>query len=68
MTRRELILEARRLGYVVEPTANGHLRFRHPGGATVIAASTPSDWRSTHNTLAALRRETRRHITARTSR
>ena len=42
------------LGYVVEPTANGHLRFRHPAGAVVIASSTPSDWRSTHNTLAEL--------------
>ncbi len=66
MTRRELILEARRLSYVVEPAANGHLRFRHAGGAVVVAASTPGDWRSWANTLATLRREARR-ITARTS-
>jgi hypothetical protein len=61
MTRRELILEARRLGYEAVPTRGGHIRLVHPSGATVTGASTPGDCRSWLNTQADLRRELRRH-------
>jgi hypothetical protein len=60
MTRREIVLEAERLGFTTSRTARGHLRFRHePTGATVITSGTPSDWRSWINCKAQLRRSLR---------
>lgn len=59
MTRREFIGAAAALGYACEPTRGGHLAFRHPSGAVVTAAGTPSDARSWLNALAQMRRELR---------
>jgi hypothetical protein len=56
---RDLIDEAAALGYAAEPTAGSHIRFTHPSGALVHAASTPSDRRAWLNTRADLRRELR---------
>jgi predicted RNA binding protein YcfA (HicA-like mRNA interferase family) len=50
---RELLAFAHALGHQHERTAGGHIRFRHPAGALVFTASTPSDWRSTINARAA---------------
>lgn len=57
----ELTRLAARDGWRVEPTRGGHLRLRHPSGALVHAAGTPSDRRALANTLSTMRRELRRH-------
>ena len=55
-----LISDARARGRTVERTRKGHHRLRHASGATVIAGSTPSDWREIRNTMARLCRVERR--------
>lgn len=58
---RDTVKQAEKMGYTVEATSNGHLRFRHSNKAVglVIGPSTPSDARSSKNTLAQLRRNLR---------
>ena len=46
-------------GWTVEYTKGGHLRWRHPNGAIVFAASTPSDYRAWANHMSHLRRAVR---------
>ena len=52
----KLLAEAERRGWVVDRTNGGHHRLRHPTGATVIVASTPSCPRAVANAAAHLRR------------
>lgn len=56
--RAELNRLAAALGYQpAQTTRGGHLAFRHrTTGATVYASATPSDPRSTRNTIGYLRR------------
>jgi len=51
-----LVKAAENAGWMVSRTKKNHLKFKAPTGATVIAASTPSDHRSVMNTRAELRR------------
>jgi hypothetical protein len=52
---RDLLEYARQLS--CQPSAaGGHIRFTHSVGALVFTAGTPSDWRSTLNAKAELRR------------
>jgi hypothetical protein len=59
MSRRDLL---RRLppGWRASLTRGGHIRLSKPGRRAVFTASTPGDWRSWRNALAAVRREERR--------
>ena len=50
--RQEIETEA----WTVTQTKSGHYRWRHPNGALVHSASTPSDHRAWANHLAVLRR------------
>jgi hypothetical protein len=59
MSTDDLLAEARRLGYTMSPTANGHLSFRHESGALVHVGGTPSCHRALRNAKADLRRELR---------
>ena len=54
----KVIREIRRefVGWTVERTSGGHLRFRHPGGASVIAPLTSSDYRNLTQLRATMRR------------
>ena len=53
-----VINEARKQGYRVEQTRNGHWEFKSPDRTRrpVYAAGTPSDWRAIRNLIAELRR------------
>jgi hypothetical protein len=48
--------EAKRLGYAIARTSNGHYRFTMPGVETQFWSGTPSDVRSVRNGEAKLRR------------
>lgn len=54
---RGLISTARLRGWTVTYTPGGHVRFAHPDGGLVHAASTPSDYRAVRNIAAELRRQ-----------
>jgi hypothetical protein len=53
------VVEEFERGWAIESTRGGHVRWTHPSGAIVHAASTPSDHRAWRNHLATLRRERR---------
>ncbi|AZV39934.1 hypothetical protein [Komagataeibacter xylinus] len=54
---RELIARARASGWRYSLTSKGHIRLMHDRAAQfVIAAGTPSDYRSWKNTLARMNR------------
>ena len=54
---KEIIREAEKQGWRVEPTKKGHIRFYAPDGVNVVhAAGTPSDPRAIANLVAQLRR------------
>jgi hypothetical protein len=57
--RRELIEQARQLGYEPGLTASGHLRFTHPLTRRVVTCSTNTGKRATQNALSDLRRYAR---------
>ena len=59
---RRLVEEARRRGWRVDRTGGDHLRLRHPTGAMIFAASTPSCPRALRNLQADLRRVERREV------
>jgi hypothetical protein len=48
--------QARKAGWTVTHTRNGHLAWKPPTGQTVYSPSTPSDHRSVANVLGKLRR------------
>lgn len=48
--------EARRLGFQMDFTNNGHIKIHKPGRKTVFCPSTPSDGRGIKNTISQLRR------------
>lgn len=52
-------LEIEREGWTAEKTESNHIRWKHPKGALVFSASTPSDHRAWRNTIGELRRATR---------
>ncbi|MDH0894654.1 MULTISPECIES: type II toxin-antitoxin system HicA family toxin [unclassified Pseudomonas] len=54
-----LLQYAKANGWTVGATKNGHLRFTKPGRPIIHTGSTPSDWRSLRNALAALARADR---------
>jgi predicted RNA binding protein YcfA (HicA-like mRNA interferase family) len=56
---RPIIDAARRRGWTISVTNGGHLRLRHPNGATVFTASSPSDRRARTAVAADLRRAER---------
>jgi len=60
-TTKRLIAEAQALGWAVQRTRGGHLKFVRPGYRTRFFSSTPSDHRAWRNALADLRRATRGH-------
>lgn len=43
----------------IEPTRGGHYRLVLPNGRSVIAPSTPSDWRTLNNMRAMVKRKLR---------
>jgi predicted RNA binding protein YcfA (HicA-like mRNA interferase family) len=43
-------------GWIGRRTASSHVMLRHVSGKYVTVATTPSDWHSTRNTRAAIRR------------
>ena len=54
---RELLREAQRQGWRIEPTKRGHYKAWPPqGGPPVTISGTPSDWRSIRNVVALMRR------------
>lgn len=53
---RKLVKELTRQGFDVRPTSRGHLSVRSNGVQVAVLPGTPSDWRSTRNDLARLRR------------
>ena len=57
-----MAVNAERRGWVVDRTNGGHHRLRHPTGATVIVASTPSCPRAVRNAAAGLRRAERSNL------
>ena len=57
---RDLLDNARARGWVAPVATTG--RLRHPTGATVYTASTPSCSRAVANAAAMLRRVERRHL------
>ena len=57
MTHQDVLARARAAGWRVEHTRGGHLRLDHPEAAfPVFTSSSPSDWRSSRNLRAELRR------------
>jgi hypothetical protein len=46
----------------VERTRGGHVRLILVNGRTLITSGSPSDWRSTRNTQARVRRSTERRV------
>lgn len=53
---RVLTKELHEQGFEVGRTRKGHVRVQKDGVTVAIMSGTPSDWRSWHNGLAALRR------------
>jgi hypothetical protein len=53
---RTMARAAERAGWSIARRGNGHLAWTSPDGATVFTPSTPSDYRSTLNSRAQLRR------------
>jgi hypothetical protein len=53
---RQVILNAKRRGWVVTPTRGGHVKLTYPSGAIMFTCSTPSDWRAGRNLDRQLRR------------
>ncbi len=53
---RPVVDYARQHGFDISRTRGGHLRISKRGCPPVFTSSTPSDWRSTRNALALLRR------------
>jgi len=54
---RKLARTAKEAGWTITRTGNGHLRWRHPDGATVITSSTPNGGKhATRNARGALKR------------
>lgn len=53
---RPVVKLAESLGYRVDKTNGGHLRFLKPGRRPLFTSSTPSDWRSQRNIMSELRR------------
>jgi hypothetical protein len=51
-----------RMGWRIEKTNGGHLRWRGPQGELVHSSSTPSDFRSINNLQAQLKRASARSI------
>jgi predicted RNA binding protein YcfA (HicA-like mRNA interferase family) len=58
--KRECIRKARAEGWVATLTRKSHVRLRHPSGAVVIAAGTPSSRRAGAEMLADLARALKR--------
>lgn len=56
---RRVISFARSLGFAVEETNNGHLKFTREGALTVFFSGTPGDQRAYQNGVAKLRRADR---------
>lgn len=52
----DLIAEAKRQGWRVIMTNNGHYKWLHENGAMFFSAGTPSDYRAIMNTRARIRR------------
>ena len=59
---RDLLDNARARGWVVDRTGGDYWWLRHPTGATVYTASTPSCSRAVANAAAMLRRVEWRHL------
>jgi hypothetical protein len=53
---RPLAKRARKAGWTITGTRNGHLAWTSPTGRTVFSPSTPSDRRSLANVVGKLRR------------
>ena len=53
---RRIVRDAEARGWTCDLTRKGHLKLRHPSGAIVIAAWSPSDHRALKNLEARLRR------------
>lgn len=53
---RRLMRELTRQGFTTHRTRRGHLAVKRDGATVAVLAGTPSDWRSTRNALAQLRR------------
>lgn len=56
MTVKEIVKALTQQGWRVERTKKNHWRCVAPCGRAHFMPGTPSDWRSTKNTIAALRR------------
>ena len=54
---RELVEFARSLGYSVERSKSGHIKFMQAGISPIFTSSTPSDCRSWMNCKARLKRQ-----------
>lgn len=53
---RKLVRALDRQGFTTTRTRRGHFAVRRDGLIVAVLAGTPSDWRSTRNVLAQLRR------------
>lgn len=53
---RKLIKVARSQGWTVTKTNNGHYRWESPSGGLVFTPSTPSEYRSSKNSLSHLKK------------
>ena len=54
---RELVEFAMQLGYAVERSKSGHIKFTQPGISPTFTSSTPSDCRAWLNCKARLKRQ-----------
>jgi predicted RNA binding protein YcfA (HicA-like mRNA interferase family) len=53
---KKVIEEMHAEGWTIEATGGGHVKWRHPSGALVYSAATPSDRRAWNNHLSQMRR------------
>lgn len=53
---RRLTRDLAQQGFAIRRTRRGHLAVQRNGITVAVLAGTPSDWRSTRNSLAQLRR------------